>query len=362
MSKSKTKRIVEVINKVTNPAVRTEWAVEDDIEMWIKMKVNTWDKDANGKFTVEEVQAAMADLQDTEHRLAGMKMRFIGVFGFILLFTMVVCGAVAVILAVTKNTEVPESGELRTSNPDSKKPKQTELVVTTQSRGTIDWNNMLDFDTTTDQWLISDIALRDLDKVAFWHQNQSYYNFEVAEVIRTDSGPGGTNDKLEITTTGGVKMRIWESIGQLEVLWPNSNMWEGAPQPGSGGRLLSEGGEELPDSVEAEHLLSADIEDPSEDGTFKKAHSSDRRLGKGGTFIYVGGGAGYAGRGGYSNQCNGWCSVPYGTADGCMNWCGQGQCYTSGLSTYQCNGTSSRTAIGWLLQTILAVMFIGRML
>merc|ERR1719271_291091 len=171
--------------------------------------------------------------------IADMKWRFIYIFLLVLL-SVGVCGGVgAIVLAVSRDTEVPDTGEIRAENPNSLKPSMTELVVTTESKADVGLGNLLTYNEDTDLWTIDDDSLRSLQVVSFLHK-ASFYNLELAEVIRIDSGSTGNNDKVEMTSTSGVKLRIWESVGDLEVLWKGASMWELVPQAvnNTGGRLL----------------------------------------------------------------------------------------------------------------------------
>jgi hypothetical protein len=81
-------------------------------------------------------------------------------------------------------------------------------------------------DQLTDEWTVSSSALRELDAVTFELANGSYYDKEVIEVLREDSGPDSEGDKLEILTSDGGRLRMWEAIGTLEAKWPGTTMWE----------------------------------------------------------------------------------------------------------------------------------------
>lgn len=258
-------------------------------------------------------------------------------------------------MALTKTTEVPDSGEMRAINKNSKKPGLTELVTTTESRGTMSMLTMLDFDNTTDQWTIDESQLREMDKVSFLDSNKTYYNFDVAQLLRIDSGKNGTNDKLEIMTTSGTQLRMWESIGELEVKWPSSSMWEVLERHNStnSGRLLSDEDVLSPAFAEEQHMLGEDTEDSDT--------PLSRRLGKGGVRIaYVGVHHRSHGGGGDSCSRHGWCNVPFGTAEGCGSYCQELQCYNWGRDTYQCN--AARTSFGphLLLQALAAALIITK--
>lgn len=346
----KSKRNVAVIQKVQEKVAcpndrmtaNGNEPVDESVDLFIKMKLFTWDKDHNGRFTVEEVNTAMQELTASWDRLASMKWRFINLGLFLLFFVGGMSVVLAIVLAVTKSTSNSESGEMRAVNPNSKKPAQTQLVTVTQSRGDIDLGNFLNFDNTTDQWLIDDAQLRELDTVSFWAANKSFYHLQVAELIRTDSGPKGVNDKLEILTLTGVRLRVFEDVGELEVLLPGTNMWQGAPQPG-GGRRMPEEGEVNPNFAQDESMMGGH-EDEFDDN-FMKGQPAERRLGKGGVVVFYGG-AHHNRHGGSSNGCQGYCNVPWGTTEGCGQHCQRGACYTWGSDTYQCNDAAIRSLCG----------------
>jgi len=362
----------KVIAKVKDPAVKTDWAVEEEIELWVKLKLIKWDKDQNGQFSMEEVEAAMEELKETEAKLAGMKWRIIFVFVFMLCFLAFVSGTVAVAFALTKNTQTKDDGEMRAPNNREgrgEKYKHTELVATTQSRGDLDLSTMLNYDSSTDQWTIDDDSLRQLDTVSFWHTGiDTFYHFDLAEIIRIDSGPSGTNDKLEMVTTSGAQLRVWENVGELEVLWPNSTMWEGitVTNQSSGGRLLAD--DVSPHFAEDQDLLQQELLDADDD--FMKDQPAERRLGKGGTRVFYGGGGGHYNNGGSSSGCQGWCNVPHGDTGSCRNYCQYDACYQWAecvicpVATYKCNDSGAVRMAGgpslswWLSHMTIAVALI----
>merc|ERR1719163_1696859 len=102
----------------------------------------------------------------------------------LLLFLGTMIGAVFVVLTLTKNTDVDSGGEITASVPDT---SQTAVVETTASRSTNSMDQLLDYDTTTDQWLISDDSLRGFDQVSFKTSSGAFYHLDLAEIIRVDS-------------------------------------------------------------------------------------------------------------------------------------------------------------------------------
>merc|ERR1712118_98669 len=113
---------------------------------------------------------------------------------------------------------------------------------TTQSRENGGLGDLLKFDPVTDQWLITDQQLQNIDQVSFSTTSGAFWNLDVAEIIRIDTGNNAnTVDKVEIVTTGGHKVKLWEDAPDLEIQWSGSTMWEKiliGPFNGSGGRRL----------------------------------------------------------------------------------------------------------------------------
>jgi hypothetical protein len=343
---------LDVIHKVQDPTVKTEWNVELKVDAWCKLKLAEWDKDDDGVFTTDEVELAMEQLSEMHSMIADMKWRFIYMFLLVLLSVGVLGGVGAIVLAMSRDTEVPDTGEIRAENPNSLKPSMTELVVTTESKADVGLSNLLTYNEDTDLWTIDDDSLRSLQVASFLREG-SFYNLELAEVIRIDSGSSGNNDKVEMTSTSGVKLRIWESVGDLEVLWKGATMWEFVPQAvnNTGGRLLhdesilSEG-----HAYKSDHDLLVNEDDDS----------LPRRLGKGGVAI-VGVGTMH-GSGGYSSKCQGWCACGDLNQD-CRNWCKERHCYTvQGRGTFRCEGGTSQTRGGTFLQAALAFLIVARIL
>lgn len=337
------------------------------------LKVKSWDKDQNGSFDPCEVEAAVAELKKTERAMADMKWRMIFLFIFILFFTGIVLGACGIAFAVIKDTSVPkDSATLRAPAPSSSaKPGKTELVVTTETRSDDDLISMLKYDSNTDQWLMTDKDLREIDSITFWSMNNTFYHLDVAEIMRYDGNKSlQQEDKLEITTAAGTMLRVMEDTCppcSLEVLWPGKTKWEGVSRNStkSGGRLLSQVAPdgELPEFMEGEELLGED--DVTEvDGVVMTNQPHERRLGKGGFVVvgYYGGGAGGYGRGG-GGGCNGRCNVPWNAGEtSCSAYCQIGACYSwSNGNTYRCDGAASIFGTStWLLQAAVAMLFITR--
>lgn len=365
----------KVIAKVQDPNIDTEKLLtntkcyDKKTDDWVKLKLKLWDKDQNQSFSKEEVDAAMEELKEAEEDLADLKWIFIKLFSFLIVFLIFISGAGAIAFAMTKETTVEGEG-LSAPNPTSKKPGMTELVTTTEAHGNFSLLNLLDFDNTTDQWLFDEAKLRELDKVSFSDENQTYYNLDVAELIRIDSGPtGGANDKLEILTTSGTRLRVWESVGELEVLYPEEPMWStatAAPNPApaaapagniSGGRRMHGRMHVVHDVVDDEPPLHFTEEQEREmEDEWENSHDprAPRRLGKGG-YVFVS--AHHRSHGG-GHGCQNYCSVPHGTKESCRKWCGYNYCYTWGSSTYKCQGGAVRTFLGSSLLPLLAAIFL----
>jgi len=295
--------------------------LDPEIEGWIRLKLFEWDADRSGAFNHEEVAAAMDELRDVQQRHRALKWNIMFCFGTLLVFVGVMVGAVFIVMLVTKDVQVGNDAGMTAKVPNTK-PAQKSIIETTQSRNEGGLGDLLDYDEATDQWLLSEDHLRSIDQVSFKNVNGSFFNLDLAELIRIDSGAAGTidNDQVNMLTTGGHQVRIWASIGELEIKWEGTGMWETVAAPGSsGGRLLDE----------------------EEDGLEPNETSVGRRLGKGSgrSYVFVGYHHG-PGRGAGGGGCQGWCNVPTGTP--CGSVCGPEACYNveeSGRSTtYRCTG------------------------
>jgi hypothetical protein len=101
----------------------------------------------------------------------------------------------------------------------------------------------LAFDDDNDKWIISDQKLRDINvmqvQVPVEGEANAYkfVKFDVAYLLRTDSGPNGGTDKIELTSTTGHKMRFWETNNVLEVKL-RGETWQNIPNAKTGSRRL----------------------------------------------------------------------------------------------------------------------------
>jgi len=307
----------------------------------VKLKLAEWDTDHNGKFSQEEVSAAMDELRNVQGSYHGLKHNIIKLLGVMLMFLGGMIAIVLIVVTMTNQVEISGGAEMRVPVEEGKpigqmnaivdrhKSAQRFLVEMTESQDSGGLEDFLDYDNVTDQWLIADIQLRKIDRISFRTSEGSFYNLGVAQIIRVDGGRSGTNDQINIITSGLDKLRLWESVGQLEVKWFNSStMWEPvlmdkAPNSGTGRRL----------EQEQEEVFGE--------------HPPRRLFTKGGTVVFVGGGGRSHGMyhgsssGGGGSVCRGKCVVPKGTTEPCWNYCNDGACYEQHSSdgkvtTYQC--------------------------
>jgi hypothetical protein len=317
--------------------------LDPDLENFIKCKLVQWDKDQSGTYTTDEVADAMEELREIQERHATLKWHIMGCFLVLVLFLGTIIGAVAIVMALTNPTEVDKSGQLQAPIPGSN-PKggaeQKAVIQTTQNEALLGVTDILNFDNTTDQWAMPDDALRGIDQVAFTDSAKAFFNMNVAELHRTDNGPTGQNDKLEIWTTHGLRLRVWESVGDLEIKRPSSAMWE-VVKPA---RRLGEDGQW---EYEEDEDLEQEIDSVS---------GHPRRLfGKGGVLIYHGGYRGGGGYGGGSSCSPKRCTVPQGSSKSCRDFCNYGQCYNhvnadGTASTYKCKDNHARGMLTPLTQ------------
>eukprot|EP00747_Dinoflagellata_sp_TGD_P072943 gnl/TRDRNA2_/TRDRNA2_157689_c0_seq2.p1 gnl/TRDRNA2_/TRDRNA2_157689_c0~~gnl/TRDRNA2_/TRDRNA2_157689_c0_seq2.p1 ORF type:complete len:387 (-),score=77.32 gnl/TRDRNA2_/TRDRNA2_157689_c0_seq2:39-1199(-) len=194
---------------------------EFEIEVFIKAKLLEWDKDQTGQYSAEEVAAAMNELKEVQGALANLKWQLIGGAG-IATFGMVVAIFVAFIAySVSQVTTVGDRGDMRAAG-----GSKGVTVKTTPSREdmfslqeALLYNEAAN--ETSRYWRVSDNVLRDLQTVSFTTANDTFYQLEIAEIIRTDAAIVSTEsslgDKLEITTAGGHRIRVWELTGDMEV-------------------------------------------------------------------------------------------------------------------------------------------------
>lgn len=313
--KAKTKVIMEKVHAEDDIKL-LEKNVDPEIENWIKMKLIEWDADKTGTFSREEVEDAIEELRDAEKKLANMKMAFI--LAFSLFFIVLTCslGAVAIVLTLTKEVNVGEGAEMRVKAEGDQKGK-TQLITTTPGKGTMNLLTMLQFDGTSDKWMITDDQLVEMDSLSFTsHLNSEpqFYHFMISELIRVDSGSTGSSDKVDIVTDAGHQIRVREGYNDIEVKWAGDTMWQDVQAT----RRLTEVSGDAEDEYDWEDVLHNSVQPP------------DRRLAKGGVVV-VGvvhhhhGGGSYHGSGGGGGGCRGWCSVQPGQA--CWEVCAHEQCY-----------------------------------
>jgi hypothetical protein len=192
-------------------------------ETFINLKLIEWDKDESGTFDVDEVQIAMAELRVVQQSLSSLKTNMLMCSCLLFFGVGILMGVAAIILLMTQQTHVSDGSQVLA-------PRRgagfEEVVTTTESTGEETLMNILDFDGPSDQWATTDEDLRELHTVSFGTSDNVSYHLSVAEVIRIDTGPSGSADKVEILSTSGHSLRLWESVGQLEVKWSGSSLWQ----------------------------------------------------------------------------------------------------------------------------------------
>jgi len=326
----------------------TEVVLDPALDAFIKLKLVEWDADASGTFSQEEVVAAMDDLRDVQQMHRHLKWQFMQYFVVVLLFLGCMLGAVFLVLILSTtssvgNNEAQMRAPVDTSNNKVETP-QTAIVETTGVRENGGLEQLLEYDTKNDQWTISDSQLRKLDQVSFKTlgqldasgatTSQAFYNLDLAEIIRIDAGPTGNNDQVNMITTGGHDLRLWENVSQLEIRWKGTGQWRKVDVDGSaaakksGGRRVEEAN--LGVETAGDPLDVSALEPPS------------RRLSKGGV-VFVGGYHHGHSSGGGGGGCRGRCNVPFGTVEGCDRFCNLGACYEhrnsyGTVTTYVCRG------------------------
>lgn len=184
----------------------------------MKAKLSKWEVSANEGIVIpDDVDAAMAELHRVALGVQTTKKYLAIITG--------ACGLAVLFLVgvVTSTVDLSSWGQLDDSRPSwNCKP----LLIKTQDHSMESMKSKLSVDQLTDEWTVSSNALRDLDAVTFELANGSYYDKDVVEVIREDSGPDAEGDKLEIVTSDGGRLRMWEAVGTLEAKWPGTPMWE----------------------------------------------------------------------------------------------------------------------------------------
>jgi len=185
------------------------------IDWILRTKVPCLDRDSDAR---SEASALLSQLQTLTAETTNQGRQLVSL-AVVLVLTFVFSISIG-FMAVSQDVHV---GRLEAAHPgEFGRP----VVLTTQEHSQQSMMNMLSFDMMTNEWVVSDSALRELDTVAFELTNGSFYHFEVVEVVRQDSGADGETDKLEIATSSGTHLRLWEALGSLEARWPGSSMWE----------------------------------------------------------------------------------------------------------------------------------------
>eukprot|EP00747_Dinoflagellata_sp_TGD_P072945 gnl/TRDRNA2_/TRDRNA2_157689_c0_seq4.p1 gnl/TRDRNA2_/TRDRNA2_157689_c0~~gnl/TRDRNA2_/TRDRNA2_157689_c0_seq4.p1 ORF type:complete len:371 (-),score=80.76 gnl/TRDRNA2_/TRDRNA2_157689_c0_seq4:56-1168(-) len=303
---------------------------EFEIEVFIKAKLLEWDKDKTGKYSAEEVAVAMKELQEVQGALADLKWQIIGGAG-IATFGMVVAILVAFIAySVTQVTTVSDKGEMQPAG-----KKGVALVTTPSSETMFTLEDALGYNEADKRWTVSDNVLRDLRTVSFTTSNESFFNLQIGEIIRTDGDivSPELGDKLDITTSGGHRIRVWENTGHMEVKFLGGH-WEVLEQGDADERRLEN--EEDEDSEWEEVANVGDsLQPPAARRT--KGHGGSWR---GGAFVCVGCHPGSIDRRRHSRSC---------IEDG-GSWCYSEQHY----DYYCCSGIRSSP---WLILPALFLRF-----
>lgn len=194
---------------------------DPSVDIFIKAKLKEWDQDQSGTFSREEVEVAMQELRETMANLAKLKWQVIICTVFLAVALFLGLGAAAIAYALAKSTSVSGSGTMQQKGTSNS-------VVTTVQSGVGDIPSVLSFDDVSDNWVIDDAGLRDLDSVSFTATNGTFYHFKVAELRRFDSGPQGSTDQLDVVTDGGHQLRFVEmsdGFSSLEVKWKDTTQW-----------------------------------------------------------------------------------------------------------------------------------------
>jgi len=283
------------------------------VEVFVRAKLKEWDRDDDGKFTYEEVETAMRELRGTMRRLASLKWQLIIGSVVLSLLLVLMLGAAAIALSLTKDTSVGSKGSLTKSD-------GTTRIVTSPDAGTGTMPSVLSFDSSSDTWALDDAALRELDAISFTANNGTFYHLQVAQLERFDSGPSGSTDQLDVLTVSGHRLRATEVDDEqlLEVRWSGATQWEQLIMDEATARLL-----------QAEDDFEAEEEDVA--AARGAVEPPPRLLSKGHyTMVYV------HGRGGSYR-----CDPAY--IDGYHN------------PDYYCNGAAARRALLGLLLPALAL-------
>jgi len=215
-----TAKCLEIAHKKPVELLKAE-KVDTTVDIFIKAKLNEWDKDRSGKFNMAEVEAAMKELREAQRDLANLKWQIIYLFAAIFVLVALVLCAAGVAVTVTKQLNVSNDGAFV-----AKTNGNTRVVVTASATDELTLANTLSFNEVTDDWTLSDALLREMDTVSFQTANGTFYSMQITELARFDSGPTGDADTLDIRVLGNHYIRYWESIGTLEILWANTTMWD----------------------------------------------------------------------------------------------------------------------------------------
>lgn len=262
---------------------------DTSVEIWIKAKLKDWDKDGSGTFSKAEVKEAMEEFRDTERGLKNLKWVMIKGAVILTLAILFMLGASCLALVLAKDTKVSESGKMGAR-------KQNEVVVTVPAEESGYVDVMLNFDEITNEWDITDTGLRDMLTIGFTGNDRSFHFWNVAEITRYDS-QNLNDDKLEIKSAAGDRLRYWESVGQTEVKWRGSTQWEIIAED-AGSAVNVVGSRRMRQEDDGDFELAEGEAFDSEEWPEGMIEPPVRRILKGGGFGAYGGGGARTGRSG----------------------------------------------------------------
>lgn len=220
-----------------NPSGKFE-AEDEATEIFIQAKLREWDKNESGDFNRDEILAIMEEwrLVNTQRRKLKVK---IGIGSLVVTMSVVMMFASLVVAFLINQSGAPQVGDHGNFQASSENGRTDVVVTDERRRDDTDLNHILAFDDRSDQWVISDQQLREVDMISFTHGNADYH-LGVAHVVRTDSGPLGSSDTMEVETIAGHRIRYWENTTTLDAKWVGTSEWFEVDLPDDNGRRLSD--------------------------------------------------------------------------------------------------------------------------
>eukprot|EP00929_Paragymnodinium_shiwhaense_P004617 TRINITY_DN105720_c0_g1_i1.p1 TRINITY_DN105720_c0_g1~~TRINITY_DN105720_c0_g1_i1.p1 ORF type:complete len:333 (-),score=88.31 TRINITY_DN105720_c0_g1_i1:248-1246(-) len=195
-------------------------------------KLLEWDKGQTGKLDADDVNKAMAELREAKKKADWLRKFFIIVGSAVPITLLLAFAFTYAFQEFSDQWEGSIDDRLNAAKPHL---GVKDVVISTQEHGIRSVKSMLSFDLMNEEWSVSDDALREMDTVSFELSNGTYYHLDIIEVERRDGARSGQeSDKLEIFTRQGAKLRLWASMGTLEIKWPWSSMWEVLDVTGDG--------------------------------------------------------------------------------------------------------------------------------